>query len=240
MIRAGSNISATVQKRFGWPFDVGPDASTTLNHDMNESENAAIAVRRRRTGWLAALLTTMMAVATAPVVVATTIAGIEIPDTLDAGEHTLLLNGAGMREKLFIDAYIACLYVPEPDTDPVRILTADEPQAVIMHITSGMVTRERLTASLPKDLRRSTGNDLDSIRPQVDLLLTMFDGEIAPGDTFRLIYLPGEGTQVWHNDRLKGAIEGLDFKRALFGIWLSEKPTQESLKSDLLRADRGV
>lgn len=181
-----------------------------------------------------------MAVAAAPMVSATTIAGIEIPETLDAGEHTLYLNGAGMRKKLFIDAYVACLYVPEPETDPERILNADEPQAVIMHITSKMVTRERLTASLPKDLRRSTDSDLDSIRPQVDLLLAMFDGEVAPGDTFKLIYLPGKGTRVWHNDRLRGTIEGLDFKRALFGIWLSEKPTQESLKSDLLRADRGV
>lgn len=207
---------------------------------MNGSRNDSIAVRRRRPGLLAPLLTAVMVVATPPAVVATTIAGIEIPDTLDAGGYTLLLNGAGMRKKLFIEAYVACLYVPEPDTDPERILTADEPQAVIMHITSEMVTRERLTASLPKDLRRSTDNDLDSIQPQIDLLLAMFDGEVAPGDTFRLIYLPGDGTQVWHNDRLKGAIEGLDFKRALFGIWLSEKPTQESLKSELLRADREV
>jgi len=65
----------------------------------------------------------------------------------------------------------------------------------------------------------------------------MFEGEIVPGDTFRLIYLPGKGTQVWHNDRFKGAIEGHDFKRALFGIWLSENPAQESLKDELLRAD---
>lgn len=208
------------------------------NHDMNEFEKVGRDVQRRRSRWLAKLLATLMALATTPSAVATSIGGIEIPDTLDAAEHTLRLNGAGMRRKLFIEAYVACLYVPEPNTDAERILSADEPQAVIMHITSGMVTRERLTTSLPKDLRRSTDDDLESIRPQVDLLLAMFDGEIAQGDTFRLIYLPDNGTQVWHNDIMKGVIEGLDFKRALFGIWLSEKPTQESLKSDLLRADR--
>ncbi len=205
---------------------------------MQGSGTTAIAVHRRRPNWLAPLLIGVAALATTPAAVAKTIAGIEIPETLRAGEHTLLLNGAGMREKMFVDAYVACLYVSEPESEPERILAADEPQAVIMHITSRLVTRERLTASLPKDLRRSTDDDLDSIRPQVDLLLAMIDDEVSRGDTFRLLYLPGEGTQVWHNDRLKGTIEGLDFKRALFGIWLSERPTQKSLKRELLRGTR--
>lgn len=208
--------------------------------DMHGSENAAGAPRRRRPNRLAPLLIAVMVVATTPAAVATTIAGIEIPETLRAGEHSLLLNGAGMRQKMFIDAYVACLYVSEPDNDPERILAADEPQAVIMHITSTLVTRERLTASLPKDLRRSTDDDLDSIRPQVDLLLAMFDREVARGDTFRLVYLPRKGTEVWHNDRIKGTIEGLDFKRALFGIWLSERPTQKSLKRELLNGNPGI
>lgn len=156
---------------------------------------------------------------------------------LRVGEHELALNGAGMRRKVFVDAYIACLYLAERDDDPIRILQADEPQAVVMHITSDLVTRDRLTRSLPKDLARSTGNDLASIRPEADLLLSMFDQEVTSGDVFKMVYLPGEGTRVWHNGELKGRIEGLAFKQALFGIWLSPNPTQKSLKKKLLELE---
>lgn len=163
--------------------------------------------------------------------------GIEIPLTLRVEEHTLGLNGAGLRRKVFVDAYIACLYLTEPDSDPERILQADEPQAVVMHITSDLVTRIRLAESLPKDLARSTGDDMESIRPQTDQLLSMFDQDVGRGDVFKMVYLPGDGTRVWHNGEFKGRIEGLDFKRALFGIWLSENPTQKSLKKKLLAVD---
>lgn len=184
---------------------------------------------------LAALVLALVPLAPAR---ALSIAGIEIPETLEVGDHVLRLNGAGLRRKMFVEAYVACLYVPQPETDSQRILAADEPQAVIMHITSNLVTRERLTAGLPRDLARSTDNNMKPIRTRSKRLLAMFDSEVTSGDVFRLIYLPGQGTQVWHNDAFKGSIDGLDFKQALFGIWLSEKPTQNSLKQDLLSPDQ--
>lgn len=165
------------------------------------------------------------------------IAGIEIPPTLRVGDHELSLNGAGMRRKVFVDAYVACLYLTRPDDDPDRILRADEPQAVVMHITSDLVTRKRLTDSLPKDLERSAKDGLDSVRSQTERLLSMFDQEIGSGDVFKMVYLPGEGTRVWHNGEFKGSIEGLRFKQVLFGIWLSDNPTQKSLKQKLLEVE---
>ena len=36
------------------------------------------------------------------------------------------------------------------------------------------------------------------------------------------------------NDELKGTVPGIDFKIALFGIWLSNNPVDEQLKKDLL------
>ena len=78
---------------------------------------------------------------------------------------------------------------------------------------------------------------MDAIRPQTERLLTMFDQEVASGDVFKMVYVPGDGTQIWHNERFKGRIEGLRFKQALFGIWLSDNPTQESLKKKLLEVE---
>lgn len=160
---------------------------------------------------------------------------IDIPDSLEVGESTLVLNGAGMREKMFFDIYVACLYLQKPEDDPESVLAADRPQAITLHMTSELVTNERLKKATLKGLRKSTNNNIEPIRPQIDQLLSMFEkGQVAEGDVFRLAYLPGRGLRIFHNDELLGTIEGLRFKTALFGIWLSRNPAQESLKREML------
>ena len=51
---------------------------------------------------------------------------------------------------------------------------------------------------------------------------------------FDLVYLPGEGVRVLKNGEQKDTVGGLEFKKALFGIWLSDKPAQEDLKEKML------
>jgi len=51
-----------------------------------------------------------------------------------------------------------------------------------------------------------------------------------------MIYVPGEGTYIYRNGALKTTIEGLAFKKALFGIWIIDKPSHgiESLRRGML------
>ncbi|GAA6767582.1 hypothetical protein AAFH68_35310 [Flavobacterium sp. CGRL1] len=52
---------------------------------------------------------------------------------------------------------------------------------------------------------------------------------------FVLAYNPlDQNVYVSKNEILKGKIQGFDFKKALFGIWLSDKPVDETLKKHLL------
>ncbi|HMP05316.1 MAG TPA: chalcone isomerase family protein, partial [Lacipirellulaceae bacterium] len=57
---------------------------------------------------------------------------------------------------------------------------------------------------------------------------------IVKGDVFDLVYLPARGVTVLKNGQRVGAIQGLAFKQALFGIWLSNRPADESLRVALL------
>ncbi|WP_461834636.1 chalcone isomerase family protein [Desulfothermus sp.] len=43
------------------------------------------------------------------------IAGVNLPDSLPAGKESLVLNGAGIRKKLFLKLYVAGLYVKKKD-----------------------------------------------------------------------------------------------------------------------------
>ena len=58
--------------------------------------------------------------------------------------------------------------------------------------------------------------------------------EIKEGDVFEIWYVPGTGVKSYKNQKLQSTIAGLDFKKALFGIWLSDTPVDADLKKGLL------
>jgi peptidoglycan-associated lipoprotein len=73
------------------------------------------------------------------------------------------------------------------------------------------------------------------VRAELDRLLAAFSDEITDGEKFDLVYVPGKGTSVIKEGELKDTIPGLEFKRLLFGIWLSDKATvNEDLTQGML------
>ena len=165
---------------------------------------------------------------------AITIKGVEIPDALQAGDTELVLNGAGIRSRWFIDLYIGALYVPEPAIDPAEIIAADSHQGLRLHIISNRITSERMINSTREGFEKVLGEELGSLESEIEQFLAFFAAEIRDGDIFDLVYVPGEGVQVFKNQTLQGTVAGHGFKQALFGIWLSDSPAQEDLKARML------
>ncbi|MBN7771693.1 chalcone isomerase family protein [Marinobacter daepoensis] len=165
---------------------------------------------------------------------ALTVGDVEVPETYSAMGQELQLNGAGTRSKWFMDLYVGGLYVPEEVSDGEAVINADEPQAITLHITSGMITSERMTDATMDGFKAATAGDLSAIQSDVDQFMSVFKEEIKEGDVFDLVYLPGEGVRVLKNGEQKDTVGDLEFKKALFGIWLSDKPAQEDLKEKML------
>ncbi|WP_150914082.1 chalcone isomerase family protein [Marinobacter halotolerans] len=162
------------------------------------------------------------------------IEGVDVPETYSAMGTELKLNGAGTRSKWFMDLYVGGLYVPSTIDDGQAIINADEPQAITLHIISGMITSDKMKSATMEGFENATDGDLAAIQSEVDAFLDVFSAEIQEGDVFDLVYLPGEGTRVLKNGEPKATIGDLEFKKALFGIWLSDKPAQEDLKEKML------
>ncbi|AHI32233.1 MULTISPECIES: chalcone isomerase family protein [Marinobacter] len=182
------------------------------------------------TGFASLLLTAALTTPAA----ALTVEGVDVPDTYSAMDTELKLNGAGTRSKWFMDLYIGGLYVPETIDDGQAIINADEPQAITLHIISGMITSDKMKSATMEGFENSTGGDLAAIKDDVDAFLDVFSEEIKDGDVFDLVYLPGEGVRVLKNGKERATIGDLEFKKALFGIWLSDEPAQEDLKEKML------
>ncbi|MBL7900116.1 MAG: chalcone isomerase family protein [Crocinitomicaceae bacterium] len=165
----------------------------------------------------------------------TKIGGVIMPNIVKAGDVNLKLNGGGIREKMFINLYIGVLYLKEKSSDANKIISADEPMAIKMRVVSSMVSKENMEEAIRTGFDKSTGGNISPIKSKIDELISAgFKDEIAIGDIFDLIYIPGKGTTLHKNNSPVVTLAGLDFKKALFGIWLCNEPADENLKNKML------
>ena len=182
---------------------------------------------------ISALLFSALLVAVSPVNAAK-VAGITLDDSISVADQSLSLNGAGIRKKLFIKLYVGSLYTVSGDGSATDIVTADEPMAIRLNMISDLLTRKKMVGALNDGFKKSTGNNTAPIQAGIDQLISVMPETIATGTQMTLAYEPGVGTHLMDGDTSLSVIPGLAFKEALFGIWLSEKPAQSSLKKAML------
>lgn len=162
------------------------------------------------------------------------IGGVNVPETMTIGNDSLILNGAGLRKKLFIKVYAGALYLKEKSADVRAIISADEPMAVRMHFIYDGVSPKKLIDAWNEGFNNSTGGNTGPIQDRINTFNNIFQVEAKENDIYDIVYETGVGVRVFFKGELKGAIPGLDFKQALFGIWLGEPPADKGLKKGML------
>ncbi len=161
--------------------------------------------------------------------------GVTVPRKIEVQNKTMQLNGAGGRSKMWLEVYVQALYLSQLSQDPKFIIDSDTEMAIRIEITSSMVSSNKLTKAMNTGFEKSAGSNLEALRPRIEQFKTLLSDAITEKDVFILVYNPLDQTvNVIKNDVAKGKITGFDFKQALFGIWLSDKPVDETLKKHLL------
>jgi hypothetical protein len=153
---------------------------------------------------------------------------------ISINDQTLYMNGEGPRKKAFITIYDVALYLTEKGSDADAIIMANHPMAIFLIIRSRLATATRISEAFREGLGKSAGGDVASIETQIDLFLAVFNDGVVKDDTFEFVYLPDSGLNIYKNGVVSEQIEGLSFKQALYGIWLSENPIAAKLKKQLL------
>jgi hypothetical protein len=161
--------------------------------------------------------------------------GVTVPRKIEIQNKTMQLNGAGGRSKMWLEVYVQALYLTQLSQDPKFIIDSDTEMAIRIEITSSMVSSNKLTKAMNAGFEKSAGSNLTELRPRIEQFKTLLSDPITEKDVFVLWYNPFDQTvNVIKNEVVKGKIPGFDFKKALFGIWLSDKPVDETLKKHLL------
>lgn len=168
---------------------------------------------------------------------ALTIDGVTLAQEYKTDDATLVLNGAGVRSKFFIDVYVGALFLQEKSTDNKAVIAADKPMGIRLHITSDLIDGEKMADATHDGFVKSTKGNLAPIQKRVDRLVAAFKDSVEKGDQFDLLYTPSKGLTIFKNGKIKATVKGLDFKQALFGIWLSDDPVQDSLKEAMMGED---
>lgn len=160
------------------------------------------------------------------------LAGVTMPDSIEIGEETLVLNGMGLRKKAIIKVYVAGLYLTEKMNEAEAILAADTARRTAMEFRFG-VSADKMCDAWKEGLEKNTADPSADLEAKFDTLCG-YQADMEKGGMMVYTYMPGKGTEVVINDEVKGTIDGKDFADALFACWIGPEPPGAAFKKGLL------
>lgn len=178
------------------------------------------------------VLALAFALAPAPTASAAELEGVSMPDRAEAGGQSLVLNGLGLREKFFVNVYVAGLYLPSKQTSEEAIFGSDTPRYLVMHFQHD-ASQQQICDAWDESLEANRPNAGAALKEDF-VTLCSFMTDIADGDEMAFTYVPGTGTTVSVKGEEKGTIEGKEFADALYASWIGEHPATSKLKKGLL------
>jgi hypothetical protein len=160
------------------------------------------------------------------------VSGVKLEDKVDE----LVLNGAGLRKRVFFQVYAIGLYLPKKTNAAEEAISGPGPKRVAIHMLRD-VGADQFTEALADGIRDNHSEaDAKKVEPQVKALAAIM-AEIKEAKKGMVIAMDFKGSDVHLlvNGKAAGKpIPGEDFQRALLRIWLGPKPVQDDLKKSLL------
>jgi hypothetical protein len=161
--------------------------------------------------------------------------GVTFPETYQVENHSLVLNGAGVRKKGPIDLYVAALYTVSKNKDANKIIEAAEPMAIRIVIISRIITSKKMDKAIHEGFAKSTHGNTTPYQDKINEFSKALSEDITKGTTYDLMFLPDKNVlRVLKDNQPRTEIKGLDFKKVLFAIWLGEEPVDMDLKRKML------
>jgi hypothetical protein len=163
---------------------------------------------------------------------ATSLAGVTLPDTIQVGGTTLVLNGLGLRTKYMIKVYVAGLYLAQKSSDADAILKAEAPKRIVMHFVHN-ASKSQMTDAFGESFDDNAPDAKKTMKVDIDRLLAALE-PVKDGDEMVFTYVPGTGTTLAVNGKDKLTISGTAFGQVIFSVWLGPKPPNAGLKKGML------
>jgi hypothetical protein len=181
-----------------------------------------------------ALLTLLLAAPSLPAhAKGMSLAGVTLPETVDAKGNALVLNGLALRKKFVVKVYVGGLYLAAKEKSAAKVLANDGPRRQVMHFLYS-VTKEQMCEAWDEGLKQNTPNATPEVKKGFATLCNWME-PVPKGNQIVLTYIPGEGTTVEVNGKAKGTIPGKATADAALNTWIGPDPAPgEDFKAGVL------
>jgi len=174
------------------------------------------------------LLAALPALGLAPLAQAQSVAA---PAELAAELPQARLQGTGRMRFLGLRIYDIRLWA---GASPVGAQWAAVPLALELEyarkLDGGQIAERSLV-----EMRRQAEPAADTAERWLTAMKKMFP-DVGEGDRITGLHLPGQGARFFYNGALRGDVRDTEFARLFFGIWLSPRTSEPSLRESLLGA----
>ena len=153
---------------------------------------------------------------------AASLAGVTLDDKVTVNGQSLTLNGLGLRKKFFIKVYVGGLYLQAKSSNPAAILVSDSPRRLVMSFLYS-VSKDQMCDAWEEGLEGNTPNPSAEVKGAFKTLCSWME-PIPKGNRLVLTYVPGTGTMVEVNGKMKGTLPGKATADAIVSTWVGPKP----------------
>ena len=166
--------------------------------------------------------------ASAPLVGVAAASVLALPNVVQVGDQVLAAASCGMRETLWIDHYVATLYVRPGDAAETALLDPRRAKALEIRL----LNKSFMPGEIPKKYRRALEAQLDD-----DAMERLRDAYrlLRPGDTVRIAYLPEHGASLSVNGRAVITTREHRIIEAILFTWADGKPVDEHVRAMLAK-----
>lgn len=162
------------------------------------------------------------------IAVARAIAGVELPEEVQVNGQELALKSCGVRDTLWVEHYVAAVYLPPDAAAASAMLDPGQPMAILLHITSTSMLPERVPEQWREPLRKELDDEpLSEVRKA-------YRG-LTAGDRVRLDYSPKDGVEISVNGTVVIQTASRSLIDSMLRTWAGKDPLAGKLQRLLLR-----
>ena len=163
--------------------------------------------------------------------------GVKFDPQTRLGNSDVVLNGAGLRKKVFFKVYAMGLYLTEKQGDADGVLAAKGGKRIAITLLRDLTAKQFVDALNEGIVENHSEAEMAALKDRLaqfsDTMMAI--GEAKTGAVVLIDWLPESGTRLTFNGQVTGKeIAGEDFHSALLKIWIGSKPVQDDLKQALL------
>jgi hypothetical protein len=196
---------------------------------MSRDERAIVRLAQRR---IVAGLVVLVALVRPASLSAADLSGVTLPDRVEVGNETLVLNGVGVRTATVfkVKVYLAGLYLQSRSSDANQILQSTERKRLVLYFFRA-ADRAQVSSAWRAGLRKNV-TDISPLEGRLDELLAALP-DLKAGDSV-VFDFANDSVDVDLVGGARKSIPGLDFARAMLGIWLGPNAPVDALRAGLL------